>query len=81
VTFFLDENLGQSFATILVQAGIATELHRDHFDPGVLDTVWIPAITEKGWIGVTLDVQTKFNPREIEAIVVSKARILHLKKQ
>jgi PIN like domain len=79
VTFFLDENLGLPFAKILLEAGINVELHNSHFDPGVPDIVWIPTVAAKGWIGVTLDIQTRFNPREIEAIVTSKARILHLK--
>lgn len=79
MTFYLDENLGSTFAKTLIDAGLTVEFHKNYFSPGTPDTIWIPDISQRGWIGVTLDINTRFNPLEIEAIVTSKARILQLR--
>lgn len=53
-------------------------MYKDHFDSGLPDTVWIPEIARRAWIIVTGDIQTKFKSVEIETIVLSHARILHV---
>ena len=79
-TFFLDENLhGEKFASVLRNADIPIELHKEHFEPGTEDTVWIPEVASRGWIAVTGDVNTRFNPLEKRAIVISRARMIHVK--
>ncbi len=79
--FFLDENLhGDKFATVLRDAGIAIELYKAHYPPGVDDTIWIPEVANRDWISLTGDVRTRFKPWEKAVIVRSNARMVHVKK-
>ena len=79
-TFYLDENLhGNKFASVLREAGILVELCKDHGYVGVEDTVWIPEVAERGWIAVTGYIRTRFRPVEKNAIIVSRARVVHVK--
>ena len=78
--FFLDENLqGDTFAQILRAASINVEFHRDHFAPSAPDELWIPEVAQKGWIITTGDVQTRFNIAQVQAIVNSRAQVLHVR--
>lgn len=80
-TFFLDENLDNSTViSILEEAEFQIERYSDHYEKGVPDTVWIPEISKKGWVIISGDQMTMFKYQEIQAIVISKARILYLKQ-
>lgn len=80
-TFFLDENLhGDLFADILKAAGISVELCKTHFTQGTDDTDWIPWVAERGWIAVTGDRKTRFRSEEKAAIIVSRAKMIHVVK-
>lgn len=77
--FFLDENLhGNIVPNILRDAGLEVEQHKDHFEQGLDDTVWIPEVARRGWIAVTLDVNTRKALVEVKAIVSSKARMIQM---
>ncbi len=82
MTFFVDANLdGPTFAEPLRAAGIALELHRDHFARDADDTLWIPEVAKRGWVAVTNDKSTKLKDLEVLAIVRSGARMLYIKKK
>lgn len=79
MTFFLDENLhGRVVPGILRAVGIEVEQHKDHFEQGLEDTVWIPEVARRGWVAVTLDVNTRKALVEVQTIVTSKARMIHM---
>lgn len=75
----MDENLhGKIVPDILRKAGLEVEQHKDHFEQGLDDTVWIPEVSRRGWIAVTLDVNTRKALVEVKAIVSSKARMIQM---
>ena len=69
---------GGKFAEILIAEGLHIEQHRDHFENGTADTIWIPEVAKAGMITVTGDENTRYKPQEIKMIVISKARVLHV---
>jgi hypothetical protein len=46
--------------------------------PAVLDPVWIPRVTERGWLIVTRDHNIALNRAEIDAVRTSGARMVAL---
>ena len=79
MVFFVDEDLdGPAFTGILEKAGIHIEKRRQHFESGTPDTIWIPQITEWGWVALTRDKGTKLKPEERRVIAEAGARMLIL---
>jgi PIN like domain len=75
--YYFDENLaGPELIGRLTAKGVECVSHRDHFQPGTEDAVWIPAIAAKGWAIVTRDVAIKLTPVERAAWMASKAILL-----
>jgi hypothetical protein len=82
VTFFADECMfGMTFVGPLLAVGIDVERHCDHFQPGTPDTIWIPEIARRGWIGITVDKGTRQKYLEIQTILESEARMLVLPRR
>lgn len=70
--FFIDRSLSKrTFARLFAEAGIACELHDDHFAPTAHDTDWIPAVGRQGWIILTVDRRIRYNPPEKKAFLES----------
>lgn len=70
--FFLDEAMGRrTFPDVLAAAGIQIERHKDHFEQGVPDTVWIPRVAAEGWYAITQDTRIRKNQVEREAVISS----------
>ena len=79
LTFFVDKNIdSKSFTDPLKDALISLQLHRDHFIQHEEDEKWIPVVASQDWIIVTADERVRFNPREKQAIIESKAKVLIL---
>jgi PIN like domain len=51
--FWVDENLGHDFVSLLRVNGLHVEY--DVFPDGTEDVVWIPALAERGWVAITRD--------------------------
>lgn len=78
--FYLDENLhGNTFASVLRDAGLQIELCKDHGFVGVDDTVWIPEVASRGWVILTGDIRTRYVPWEKRVIITSRAQMIHIK--
>jgi len=43
-TFYIDENLGRTFKSLLQASGLRAQFALDLFEPGTADTVWLPYI-------------------------------------
>lgn len=68
--FFSDENLGRRiFPGLLREAGVALEVHTDHFKQGTPDTEWLPEVGRRGWVLLTIDARLRYNPLEQKAIL------------
>ena len=79
MVFFLDENLhGNIVPGILERTGIQVEQHKQHFGQGVADEIWIPEIARRGWVIVTCDENTRFTKTQVQAIIRSKASVIHM---
>jgi predicted nuclease of predicted toxin-antitoxin system len=79
VTFFLDRALGNHYvAQALVKAGATVEVCDDHFPPDCPDVVWLPEVSERGWIILTKDDKIGRNPLEQIAIAQSEAKVFIL---
>jgi predicted nuclease of predicted toxin-antitoxin system len=79
VTFFLDRALGNYYvAQALVKAGATVEVCDDHFPPDCPDVVWLPEVSERGWIILTKDDKIGRNPLEQIAIAQSEAKVFIL---
>lgn len=77
--FFVDEDLDSpSFVSPLQAAGLTVVRHREQFQKGAPDTVWIPSVTEQGLIILTKNTKMLFTPIEVQAIRVTAARVLFL---
>ena len=44
------------------------ELHGQHFEAGVEDSVWLPFVGQHGWIVLTKDKRIRFNQLEKTAV-------------
>lgn len=68
ITFFIDRCLGNSVAEALRNAGIAIEVHRDHFPDDTLDIDWIPEVARRNWVVLTKDSNIGKNHLERNAV-------------
>jgi predicted nuclease of predicted toxin-antitoxin system len=79
VTFFLDRALGKHYvAQALAKAGATVEVCDDHFPPDCPDVVWLPEVSQRGWIILTKDDKIGRNPLEQIAIAQSDAKVFIL---
>jgi predicted nuclease of predicted toxin-antitoxin system len=79
VTFFLDRALGSNYvAQALKQAGATVEVFAPHFPPDCPDVVWLPEVSQRGWIILTKDDKIGRNPLEQIAIAQSAAKVFIL---
>ena len=77
--FFIDRSLGiEPIRTELVNAGLAVEIHDDHFARDEEDRVWLRTVGERGWVVLTKDQRLRYRPLEIAALRASKARVFVL---
>lgn len=68
--FFIDRNLGRyDFPNQLRAAGVALEIHDDHFPPDAQDPVWISEAGRRGWVVLTADQRLRRVSLETEAIM------------
>jgi predicted nuclease of predicted toxin-antitoxin system len=76
---YLDEDLDcNSIYEALNAAGASVFRHRDYFDQGEKDYVWLPAVAANGWIVITKDEAMQRGEIEKVAIRNSKARVFIL---
>jgi predicted nuclease of predicted toxin-antitoxin system len=61
-----------------VGAGLAVEIHDDHFARDEEDRVWLTATGERGWVILTKDQRLRYRPLEIAALRASQARVFVL---
>jgi hypothetical protein len=78
-TFFIDRALGQIVvADALRKAGASVEVHDHHFVPNTPDDIWVPAVSQRGWIVLTRDKQIGVNIPEQIAVASSGTRMFAL---
>jgi predicted nuclease of predicted toxin-antitoxin system len=79
VTFFLDRALGNHYvAQALAESGATVEVCDDHFPQNCPDVVWLPEVSQRGWIVLTKDDNIGRNPLEQIAIAQSEAKVFIL---
>lgn len=80
-TFFIDRDLGRTFAARLADAEIHAEFHDVHFpDPEkVPDEIWLRLIAEKGWVGVSHDARIRYRSLARDEVFASVARLIVVK--
>jgi predicted nuclease of predicted toxin-antitoxin system len=79
ITFFLDRALGNHYvAQALVKAGATVEICDHHFPADCPDVVWLPEVSQRGWIILTKDDKIGRNPLEQIAIAQSDAKVFIL---
>ncbi|MCC6367518.1 MAG: hypothetical protein IT165_28690 [Bryobacterales bacterium] len=77
--FFIDRSLGiEPIRTELLSAGLAVEIHDDHFARDEEDRVRLRTVGERGWVVLTKDQRLRYRPLEIAALRASKARVFVL---
>lgn len=67
--FFTDRDLGNTFPTLLAEAGYSVERHDDHFDPLTPDPVWIREIGRRGWIPFSHDQDIRYRRQERDMVM------------
>jgi len=71
-TFFLDRCLGAyELPGILRAAGLRVEVHKDHFNSDIDDTVWISEVGKRSWAIITKDNRVKSRQIEVVALLRS----------
>lgn len=79
--FFVDEDLdGDAFVAPVLHAGIDLVRHRNLFNKGVADIVWIPRVTTLELIVLSANTGMRLVPIEVAAIRQAGARILYLRQ-
>ena len=79
LVYFIDRCLGRhDFPRALLDAGLAVELHVDHFAPDCRDEEWLAAVGRRGWIVITRDLRIRYRVVEREAVQSSGARVISL---
>ena len=74
ITFFIDRCLGsKKIVAALRKAGIAVEIHDDHFAPDAPDVDWLPQVGKWGWVVLTKDAN--ISRRTLEKIAVTRANV------
>ena len=73
---FLDENLDncQPILDSLTAGNVPYRRHRDHFERGVLDEVWLPFVAERAWVVLTKDKRNRYNDLERDALRRNRVR-------
>lgn len=77
-TFFVDRSLGKRVGQQLRDAGVAVELHDTHFKQSTPDVVWIPKVTDRGWVILTKDKNIRRPRGEREEVLTARARVFTL---
>lgn len=68
--FFVDRSLGSAdLAGALRQAGVAVEVHDDHFPQNAPDEQWLDAVGKRGWVVLTKDGRIRRRPMELDALL------------
>ena len=67
---FLDENLDncKPIMEALTGSNVSFERHRNHFERGTDDEIWLPFVAERSWVVLTKDKQNRYNDLERDAI-------------
>jgi hypothetical protein len=82
VTFFIDRCLGNKLIVETLRgAGLAVEIHDDHFGKNAPDIDWIPEIGTRGWVILTKDARIGKNQIERLAVADARARMFTLASQ
>ena len=77
--FFIDRSLGvDPLRSVLMDEGLAVEIHDEHFPRDEDDSVWLSAAGERGWVVLTKDQRLRYRPLEIAALKSSGARVFIL---
>ena len=77
--FFVDRSLGvEPIRSELSAAGLAVEIHDDHFKRDEDDGVWLSEVGTRGWVVLTKDQRLRYRPLEIAALKASRARVFVL---
>jgi len=81
LVYWVDRSLGAEIVPKALRAhGINIRTYVEIYpnEPKVRDEVWIPEITERGWVILTKDKEIRREPVEIEALRRVKARYICL---
>jgi PIN like domain len=82
ITFFIDRCLGNKLIVeTLREAGLAVEIHDDHFGKNAPDVDWIPKIGKRGWIILTKDARIGKNRIERLSVADANARMFTIASQ
>lgn len=77
--YFTDRDIGgRQFPSILREAGLTVHAHTDHFAPDAPDTAWLPQVSARGWIILSLDFNIRRNPLERDSVFESGAAFFAL---
>ncbi len=77
--FFIDRSLGiDPIRAELIKAGLAVEIHDDHFARDEEDRRWLRTVGERNWVVLTKDQRLRYRPLEKAALKASKARVFVL---
>lgn len=77
--FFVDRNLGSKvFPEILKRAGLAVEIHDDHFSPVESDETWLREVGKRGWIVLTSEKAIRYKSVETQALMQAGVRMFVL---
>jgi hypothetical protein len=77
--FFTDRDCGARILPgLLREHGITVHRHVDHFEHGVDDEVWLPAVAARGWVALTIDRRIRSNDLQRDAVFRSNARLIIL---
>lgn len=79
IIFFTDRNLGKRFAERLRELGLSVEIHDDHLDQVAPDEEVLSYAAARGWVVITADYRIRYRPAEREAIISTKATVIHVK--
>jgi PIN like domain len=74
---FLDENLHrrQPLLDVLAECQVSFRRHEaEGFAPGEEDDVWLPYVSERGWVVLTKDKKNRYNDLERSAVLRFKTR-------
>ncbi|RMF86351.1 MAG: hypothetical protein D6736_15300 [Nitrospinota bacterium] len=75
LVFFLDRSLGKKvIAEALRRAGVAVQIHDDHFPPDARDEEGIPIVGHRGGIVLTKDTRIRYRTLERKALLQAGVR-------
>lgn len=75
-TFYIDENLGRTFTSLLRASGLRAQFALDLFEPGTADIVWLPYIANHSLTAITKDKLDV--PKEQAAVLEHGAKVFVL---